>query len=57
MPEMQLAIGALGMLAKRKITKIGAILTRRNFDCNVFLGTCTWKEHGYRCVSFRASGY
>ena len=54
-------IGALGMLAKRKTTKIGAILMRRNLDCNVFLATRTWKEHGHGCVSFRrvnrANGY
>ena len=65
-PEMQLAIGALGMLAKRmlakrKTTKIGAVLMRRNFDCWVFLGTCSWGEHGYGSVTFkrvnRTSGY
>ena len=60
-PEMQLAIGTLGMLAKRKMTKIGAVLMRRNLDCCVFLGTCSWKEHGYGSVTFkrvnRTSGY
>ena len=60
-PEMQLAIGALGMLSKRKMTKIGAVLMHRNLDCSIFLGTCTWRQDGYGRVSFkrvnRASGY
>ena len=52
-PEMQLAIGTLGMLAKRKTTKIGAVLLRRNLDCCVFIGTCSWLRTGYGSVTFK----
>ena len=34
-PEVQLAIGTLGMLAKRRTTMISALLMKRNFDCYI----------------------
>ena len=60
--EVQLAIGTLGMLARRRTTMISAILMNRNFDCYIYLGTCAWDENGdYGRVTFkkvnRSSGY
>lgn len=59
-PEIQLAIGCLGMLTTRKTTQIGAVLIQRDLKGFVYLGTCRWRE-GYGSVSFkrvnRASGF
>ena len=59
--EVQLAIGTLGMLARRT-TMISAILMKRNFDCYIYLGSCAWDENDdYGRVTFkkvnRSSGY
>ena len=60
--EVQLAIGTLGMLARRRTTMISAILMKRNFDCYIYLGSCAWDENDdYGRVTFkkvnRSSGY
>ena len=60
-PEIQLAIGCLGMLSKRRTTKIGAMFVKKDLTCCVYLGTCTWDDSKYGRVSFkrvnRADGY
>ena len=51
-PEIQLAIGCLGMLTTRKTTQIGAVLIQRDLKGCVYLGTCRWRE-GYGSVAFK----
>ena len=49
-PEIQLT---LGMLSKRRTTKIGSMLMKRDLSCCMYLNTCTWDDSKYGKVTFK----
>ena len=53
-PEVQAMLAAVGVLARRATTKIGALL-HQELRCQLFLGSCHWKTplSTYGTVSFK----